>query len=203
MQSAKQRDAKRSRQRKQARAAGLKLATGDLDTLQAFANTAPRDGRADEIATPERLARWLERRGLLDPGTVLGDAEHRRARQARAAVRALIAAHRGAEVDPAAVERLERSAAGGRLEVRYDERGPAGFGAAGRTFDDAMAALAGIVAAARLEGRWRKMKLCGRPGCRRAFFDTAVNDTGRWCSPQCGDRMRAERRRRRERRRTI
>ncbi len=81
--------------------------------------------------------------------------------------------------------------------MRFDYGGPAGFGPAGRTFDEALGALAAIVAAARLEGIWPQMKLCARPGCGRAFFDTAVNYTGRWCSPQCGDRVRAERHRRR------
>ncbi len=71
--------AKRSRQRKAARAAGVKQAPGDLELVRAFASTVARGERVDELTTPERLGRWLEGRGLLDAGVTVGEAEHRRA----------------------------------------------------------------------------------------------------------------------------
>ncbi len=48
---------------------------------------------------------------------------------------------------------------------------PVGFGPASRSFDDALGALAGIVATARLDGRWPQLKICARGDCGRAFFD--------------------------------
>ncbi len=199
MQSSRIRKAKRTRQRKVARATGLKVAPGDLETVQAFVNTAARRKRADELASPARLEHWLERRGLLDAGTALGETELRRALDLRRGLRALVLANSGAPLDDAALRRLEQAVDGGRLAVRFDSDGPGGFGPASGRFDDALAALVALAAAARLEGLWRHLKLCAASDCGRAFFDTSANRTGRWCSPQCGERMRAAAHRRRRR----
>ena len=190
MQDAKFREMKRSWQRKAARAAGLKLAPGDLGTLQAFVNTVAHGKKGDELADVEKLGRWLVRHRLLDAGTILGETERRRALDARRGFRVLMLGNSGVEVDEEAVQRLERAAEGGRLAVRFDSGGPGGFGPASGGFDDALGALAAIVATARLEGLWPQMKLCARKGCGRAFFDASASRTGVWCSPQCGDRVR-------------
>ncbi len=49
--------AKRKRQRKAARAAGVKKAPGELEMVRAFASTVARGKRTDELATPARLGR--------------------------------------------------------------------------------------------------------------------------------------------------
>ncbi len=187
--------AKRSRQRKAARAAGVKQAPGDLEIVRAFVNTVARGKRPDELATPARLARWLESRGLLDAGAALGEAEQQAARDLRRGLHALILANSGVEADAGALERFEEAAAGGRFALRFEAGVPVGFGPASRRFDDALGALAAIVITARREGRWPRLKICA--GCRRAFFDTSPNDTGKWCSSRCGDRYRASVHRRR------
>ncbi len=71
--------AKRKRQRKAARTAGIKQAPGELEIVRAFVSTLPLGKRADELATAERLGRWLEGRGLLEAGIALGEEELQRA----------------------------------------------------------------------------------------------------------------------------
>ena len=87
---------------------------------------------------------------------------------------------------------LERAAGNARLELRFDDTGPAGFGPGSRSFDDALGGLLAAAATARLEGLWPLFKLCARDGCRRAFFDRSKSHTAKWCNARCGDRVRAE-----------
>ncbi len=100
-------------------------------------------------------------------------------------------ANSGVKSDPSALERFEAVAAAGRYALRFEGGVPVGFGAATHGFDDALGALAGIVATARSEGLWPWLKICAESDCGRAFFDTSPNHTGRWCAPQCGERYRA------------
>ncbi len=192
--------AERSRQRKAARAAGVKKAPGELEIVRAFASTVARGKRADELATPARLGRWLKHHGLLDAGVALGEAEQQKAFDLRHGVRAQMFANSGVEADAGALERFKEAAAGGRFELRFEADIPVGFGPASRRFDDALGALAAIVTMARLKGHWPRLKICPESACGRAFFDTSPNHTGRWCSPQCGERYRAALHRRRDRR---
>ena len=83
-------------------------------------------------------------------------------------------------------------------EVRFDRDGTSRFEPISRNFDDALGTLLGFAHAARCAGQWPWFKLCGRPGCRQAFFDFTKNHSGRWCSRRCGDTMRARIRRRKQ-----
>ena len=165
-----------------------------------FASTVARGRRADEFATPAKLARWLEHRGLLDAGIDLGEAEQQSAFDLRRGLRALILANSGVEGDVEALERFEEVAARGRFSLRFESSVPIGFGPASRNFEDALAGIAGIVTFAKLEGVWPKLKICAEGDCGRAFFDTSPNHTGRWCSTRCGEKYRAAIARRRDRR---
>jgi predicted RNA-binding Zn ribbon-like protein len=42
------------------------------------------------------------------------------------------------------------------------------------------------------DGSWSRMKACGNPDCRWAFYDSSKNRSGRWCEmASCGNRMKA------------
>ncbi len=191
--------AKRKRQRKAARATGVKKAPGELEIVRAFVSTAPRGKRADELATPERLGRWLEQRGLLDAGIDLGEKQQQRALGLRRGLRTLMLANSGVKGDGEVIARIEEAAAAGRFALRFEAGIPTGIGSASRRFDDALGAIAGIVLMARLEGHWPQLKICAAGDCGRAFFDTSPNHTGVWCAPRCGERFRAAARRRSDR----
>lgn len=111
--------AKRKRQRKAARSA-VKKAPGDLEIVRAFVSTVPRGKRGDELATPERLGRWFEQRGLLDAGVALGNEELRRALGLRRGLRALTLANSGVEADAERLERIAETAAAGRFALRFE-----------------------------------------------------------------------------------
>ncbi len=81
-------------------------APGALEQLQTFVNTAPVDGRADLLATPAALGRWLSGRGLLDAGVELSEQDLARVLEVRTAVRQLLAAKTRGEHD--GEENLER-----------------------------------------------------------------------------------------------
>lgn len=194
----RERQAQRSRQRKTARAAGLPAAPGDLEIVQAFVNTAACDRHPDRFASPEDLGHWLERRGLLAAGTVLEGSQWGRGLDLRRDLRALIrAGGKADDVDGKLLRDLERTSASGRLVVRFDDGGPSSFGPASGGFDDALAALVAIIALARIEGHWPYLGLCVRNGCGRAFF-VEMRRSAKWCTPQCGERVRAARRRARK-----
>lgn len=204
MQDFRIREAKRSRQRKAARKK-VKQAPGALETVRKFVNTmrgkaVVRGKHVDELATPAQLGRWFEHQGLLATGTTLNAVEQQRGLDLRQGLRALILANTGLEPNPETLQRLAVATAAGRFVLRFEAGVPAGFGPASNSFDDALAALAAVVVTAQLEGHWSRLKVCQEQNCGQVFFDSAQSLTGRWCSPQCGDRARAAIYRRRRRR---
>ncbi len=174
-----------------ARIASPQPAPGDLETVQAFANTTGPAVDADELASPAGLARWLIGRRLLADGTELGEDERRRAVDVRWGLRSLAAANNGAKLDPEAVHRLEQATAPSRFRLTHDEAGPAGFEQVAPSFDDALGHLLAVVATARFEGRWQLFKICARNGCRRVFFDFSQSHNAKFCTRRCADRARA------------
>ena len=66
---------------------------------QAFLNTLRLKPRSDELAGPRALSNWLSRHGLLPAGFALDPDDVARARDARAGLRALLAANSGASLD--------------------------------------------------------------------------------------------------------
>ena len=191
MQFLKTRKAQRSKQRKAARAAGVKTATGTLETLRAFLSTVAHGKHADELATPELLGHWLVRHELVDAGTAVSETERRSALDLRRGLRSLILASRDDEVDAGALDRLAAAAAGGRLALRFKNSVPVGFTPASRNVADALAWLAATVLTARLDGTWQRLRICAGNRCGRAFYDASKSITGRWCSTRCGERTRA------------
>lgn len=180
--------AARPRRRKAPKTSEPKPAPGNLALVQAFVNTASSDSGSDALATPQELGRWLSRRQLLDADVELDNNQRQRALDLRTGLRTLIL-DSGADVDAKDLRRLEH-AAPARFELRFDDDGrPVSFGAVSGGFDDALGALVAIAVAARSEDRWRRLKLCARSGCRRAFFDPSRG--GKWCTPRCGYQVRS------------
>lgn len=165
-------------------------APGELAILQAFLNTENRKAAVDELETPYDLDAWLSSRSLLPPGTKVTIEDFERALDVRRGLQALVMAHSGyAELDTSAIERLNKASAGARVEVRFDDDGALRFVAASTSFADALGRLLAMVAAARLEGEWTRLKACANDRCRAAFYDS--KRTGKWCSDRCGGLMRA------------
>ncbi len=175
-----------------ARIAALRPAPGDLETVQAFANTTGPGVEADELASPEGLAGWLIDRGLLAAGSELSEDDRRRAVAVRWGLRSLLAANAGAKLDPEAVQRLKQATGAARFRLSFDDGGPSGVEPAAPNIDDALGHLLEVVARARRAHRWELLKICARSGCRRAFYDFSQNHGAMFCTRRCADRVRAE-----------
>ncbi len=179
---------------------GREAAPGPLALVQAFVNTVATEGelRWEAFADADSLRSWLVSRGLLADGDPVGEADVARAREVREALRALIAAGNGREVDDGAVEVLNRAAERARLGVRFGADGGASLRAAA---GGVTGAIGGVLAAAHAgmgEGTWGRLKVCANGGCAWAFYDRSRNRSSRWCSMAvCGNRTKTRAYRRR------
>jgi predicted RNA-binding Zn ribbon-like protein len=110
----------------------------------------------------------------------------------------MVGANRGGSVDAAALAKLDRAVFAVALRVRFDAGGATRYEPTGDGFEGALGRLVQLVASARAEGLWRRLKLCADPDCRRAFFDGSQNRAGKWCSmSRCGGRFKSRAFRRR------
>ena len=168
----------------------MEPAPGELKIVQAFVNTAVRRKRAEELTSPEALARWLARWRLLAEEAELTAADLELAIALREGMRALLRANNGAAVDEKAVAMLERAAAKVPLRLRVDAEGAA-YLAPASNHAKTLGRLLGIFAAARFGTSWPRFKACADGGCGSAFYDLTRNLGSKWCSSRCGNRSGA------------
>jgi predicted RNA-binding Zn ribbon-like protein len=166
----------------------------DLQLVCDFVNTLDVESGADELDDGRALGRWLRTRGLWSGRPSDDDAAD--ARAVREALRELLRANNGCEVDPAApAATLDAASRAAGVTV--------GFRAGSvRLLAPAGGIGAVVVAAgqAMADGSWPRLKACRADTCRWAFVDSARNRSRQWCSMQvCGNREKARAFRRRQR----
>jgi predicted RNA-binding Zn ribbon-like protein len=184
-----------------------KLAPMPLLLVQAFVDTLDRDLGTDILAGREEARTWLADVGLrvpgpqepqnpgqLDPGFAN---DLRLAREARASIQALIGRNTSHErLTPDDLAPLEQvlAEAQPRLEVAVDGRvrlGPDPRTLPARTLADGLLGLLLIIRDAQADGSWDRLKLCGNPDCRWAFYDRSHSRRGAWCDmASCGNRLK-------------
>ncbi len=159
--------------------------------VQSFVNTLDRDQGTDVFAKDDDARAWLVEAGLLtDAGAetaTTGDLDL--ARQARESIRALIG---GGGLTPAELAPLESvlDVAQPPLDIT-----PGGLvrlcpNPADRVADG-LAILLLIIRDAQADGTWDRLKLCGNPDCRWAFYDRTHSRRGMWCDMStCGNRIK-------------
>jgi predicted RNA-binding Zn ribbon-like protein len=177
-----------------------KRAPEPLHLVQRFVNSVDLEDGSEELVSPDALREWLAGRGLMYPDDPVTDGDLRRAVDVREGLRALLLANNGEDFDAAAVERLDRAASRAGLRLRFREGGCAEFEPDATGVDGALARLLAIVAEARVDGTWERLKACPRTDCEWAFYDHSKNRSGRWCKMAvCGnvEKARAYRERRR------
>jgi predicted RNA-binding Zn ribbon-like protein len=186
----------------EAQPGGRDTAPGALALVQSFLNTRWNLDRdlEEQLDSPEALARWLKQHDLLERGRALRQAELKRALDVREGLRALLFVNNGGKADRAAIDRLDRAL--GRLTLGIElgaGEGP-GLVPRGSGLDGALASMASIVAVARVNGTWERLKACPGRHCGWAFYDHSRNRSGCWCSMAvCGSREKARDYRRRKR----
>ncbi len=174
-----------------------KLAPMPLLLVQAFVDTLDRDLGTDIFAHPDQARAWLADAGLRaepgrpDPG--LAD-DLRLAREVRESIRALIGRNTGTGPltadDLAPLEKVLGQTRP-RLEIGADGRARLGPTRPAETLADGLLALLLIIRDAQADGDWDRLKLCGNPDCRWAFYDRSHSRRGAWCDmASCGNRVK-------------
>jgi len=166
--------------------------------VQAFVDTLDQDLRTDMFARDEQARAWLADAGLRapDPGPAGQDfaADLRLAREVRASIRALIGRNTGADPltggDLAPLEQVLGQSRP-RLEVGASGQVRLGPTAPTASLADGLLGLLLIIRDAQADGSWSRLKLCGNPDCRWAFYDRSRPGRGAWCDmASCGNRIK-------------
>jgi len=185
----------------------------DLENALEFLNTLhPGHGRDDEahqrdehLATPSEAAGWLLEHELIHPEAVvrIGDAELRRIRDVRAALREVFdAVVENRRPEPDTVHLVNATLAA-RRPTRLELDGTAiriGHEHAARPVDDALAVIAEAIVEELATGAPERFRICANDRCRWAFYDFSPTARRRWCDMRtCGNQAKAARYRARHR----
>ena len=116
------------------------------------------------------------------------------ARDVRESLSAMIARNTGGQpLTEAELRPLEQVTSQARpgLEVTADGQVRLGTGAPAERLADGLAGLLLIIRDAQADGSWDRLKLCGNPDCRWAFYDRSHSRRGAWCEmASCGNRLK-------------
>jgi len=175
-----------------------KLAPMPLLLVQAFVDTLDRDLGTDVFARADEARAWLADAGLRVPDPdrpevgFAGDLQL--ARNARESIRSLIGRNTGdeplTEDELAPLEKVLDHAQP-RLDVAADGQVRLGPALPARTLADGLMDLLLIIRDAQADGSWSRLKLCGNPDCRWAFYDRSRPGSGAWCDmASCGNRIK-------------
>ena len=174
--------------------ADRETATGAIGLVQVFVNSVDVEEGVEALSDPQALRQWLTDHELLPDGTEPGPDDVTHAVALREALRALIGVNSRGRLYPVDIATLNEAAAASRLRARFGSDGKARLepdvagvtGALGRIVAAAFAAIA--------DENWARLKLCGSPTSRWAYFDRSRNRSSRWCTmATCGNRAKAKR----------
>jgi predicted RNA-binding Zn ribbon-like protein len=90
------------------------------------------------------------------------------------------------------VARLNEIALASAIHVKFDGEGDVSLVADNDGVNGLAARMFAIIAEARREGTWSRLKICRADDCAWAFYDRSKNGSGAWCSmSDCGNRAKA------------
>ena len=171
-----------------------KLAPLPLLLVQAFVNTLDLDLHTDVLAHADEAQAWLADAGLRDIGQPELAADLQLARAVRESLRVMIGRNTGGPPLSEAELRTLRQAttqAAPRVEVTASGHVRLETGDGQGRLADGLAGLLLTIRDAQADGSWDRMKLCGNPDCRWAFYDRSHSRQGAWCDmASCGNKLK-------------
>jgi len=172
-------------------------APGALEIVRLFINTLSLPTGPDQFESLDQATAWSRRHGL---PVVADDQALAAVRAFRERLRDLLFANNGEGEVTAAWQGLREYAGSARLSVSVDSPRGIGLRPEGAGAERAIAAVLAIVYEAVVTGTWSRLRACRKATCRYAYYDRTKNGSRAWCSMQtCGNREKAQRRRRRVR----
>jgi predicted RNA-binding Zn ribbon-like protein len=167
-----------------------KPAPEPLLLVQTFVNTRDIEQGTDLLAEAAAASQWLHQAGLLAPEATAGAEDLRAARAARECIRSLIARNGGgaalADDDLRPLRAVTRAS---QPQLTIDLAGQVLLASPdrGRLMDGLLGLLL-IIRDAQHDGTWGRLKICGNPDCRWAFYDRSHSRRGAWCDmASCGN----------------
>jgi predicted RNA-binding Zn ribbon-like protein len=180
----------------------IKPAPMPLLLVQSFVNTWDGDDRSDLLLDPSTARDWLTDGGLWNARRPPDPAELHLARGVREGIRAMLVANGGGpRPAPGALQPLQAAAQASRPTLQVEPGGQISLGPepAGRP-DAGLLTLLLVIRDAQRDGTWTRLKACGNPDCRWAFYDRSHSRAGAWCDmATCGNRIKNRRLRQRQR----
>jgi predicted RNA-binding Zn ribbon-like protein len=179
-----------------------RAAPRELEAVRAFVNSLDIEAGTDDLGDPRALGDWLVAAGLLDQRAAdgLGPEDLRAAVALREALRAVLLAHAGEDLDEGALTVLNAAGARAPLVVRFVDGTDVDLVPVASGIDEALGRLLAGVERAIVDGTWARLKACRWDTCHWAFYDGSKNRSGSWCSMAvCGNRAKAAAYRRRQR----
>ncbi len=168
-----------------------KEAFQSIELLREFVNTHDLETGADAVGSPAELRLWLADHALMGAQESIGPADLARGLELREALRALLRANAGQDLDHAAVDTLVRMGRNARLGISFDDGGRAELTPDPVGVEGALSRLLAGVFQAQADGSWPRLKACALDTCQWAFWDASKNRSRAWCSMAvCGNRSK-------------
>jgi predicted RNA-binding Zn ribbon-like protein len=170
--------------------------------VQSFVNTWDGTRGSDLLLDPATAGDWLTRSELWNAGRPPDPAELDLARRVRENIRAMLAGHSGgSQPAPDDLEAIQAVTQAAEFALQIGPDGQVDLAAQppGR-LEAGLLTLLLVIRDAQRDGTWRRLKACGNPDCRWAFYDRSHSRAGAWCDmATCGNRIKNRRLRQRQR----
>jgi predicted RNA-binding Zn ribbon-like protein len=170
--------------------------------VQSFVNTWDGDHNSDLLLDPATARDWLTEAGLWSAERAPDPAELHRARAVREGIRAMLAANSGGPAPGSSdIGPLQAVARTQRPTLKVESTGQVSLAVEPAEGPDAgLLAVLLVIRDAQRDGTWQRLKACGNPDCRWAFYDRSHGQVGAWCDmATCGNRIKNRRLRQRPR----
>jgi predicted RNA-binding Zn ribbon-like protein len=168
--------------------------------VQSFVNTWDGDHRSDLLLDPSAARSWLTAAGLWHADRAPEPAELDLARRVRESIRAMLVANGGgSRPAPGDLHALQVATQTTRPALRVEPDGRVSVVAGpGGELEAGLVTLLLAIRDAQHTGTWQRLKACGNPDCRWAFYDRSHSRAGAWCDmATCGNRIKNRRLRQR------